>query len=145
MSSTLSRERPDESQRPDMRLLLDTVAFIWLVDGDPRLTESARAAITNSANAVYLSAASAWEIAIKHELGRLRLRLPPQEYVVEQRRLHRIDSLPISEEAALQVGKLPDVHRDPFDRLLVAQAIVEGLTIVTPDRLVGMYPVGVEW
>ena len=128
-----------------MRLLLDTVAFIWLVDGDPRLTESARAAITNSANAVYLSAASAWEIAIKHELGRLRLRLPPQEYVVEQRRLHRIDSLPISEEAALQVGKLPDVHRDPFDRLLVAQAIVEGLTIVTPDRLVGMYPVGVEW
>ena len=128
-----------------MRLLLDTVAFIWLVEGDPRLTESARATITNSANAVYLSAASAWEIAIKHELGRLRLRLPPQEYVVEQRRLHRIDSLPISEEAALQVGKLPGVHRDPFDRLLVAQAIVEGLTIVTPDRLVGMYPVGVEW
>ena len=128
-----------------MRLLLDTVTFIWLVDDNTRLVESARAAITDPANDLYLSAASAWEIAIKYELGRLRLRVPPHEYVVEQRRLHRIDSLPITEDAALQVGKLPALHRDPFDRLLVAQAIVEGLTIVTSDRLVSMYPVRVIW
>ncbi|MDE2717563.1 MAG: type II toxin-antitoxin system VapC family toxin [Chloroflexota bacterium] len=128
-----------------MRLLLDTVVFIWLVDGNTRLVESARAAITDPANELYLSAASAWEIAIKYELGRLRLRVPPHEYVVEQRRLHRINSLPITEESTLQVGKLPGLHRDPFDRILVAQAIVEGLTIVTSDRLVSMYPVRVIW
>ncbi len=128
-----------------MRLLLDTVAFIWLVDDDPRLAEKARTAVTDPNNETYLSSASAWEIAIKYELGRLRLRVPPQEYVVRQRQLHRIESLPITEEETLQVGKLPDLHRDPFDRLLVAQAIVGGLTIVTPDRLIGMYPVRVEW
>ena len=128
-----------------MRLLLDTVAFIWLAEGDARLMESGRAAISNPDNDIYLSAASAWEIAIKYDLGRLRLRVHPEEYVVEQRRLHRINSLSITEEATLQVGKLPSLHRDPFDRILVAQAIVEGLTILTPDRLIRMYPVRVRW
>ena len=128
-----------------MRLLLDTVAFIWLVDGSPRLAESTQTSIIDPTNDVYLSAASAWEIAVKHSLGRLPLRVPPEEYVVGQRQLHRIESLPITEEATLQVGKLPRLHRDPFDRLIVAQAIVEGLTVVTPDRLIGMYPVRVTW
>ena len=128
-----------------MRLLLDTVAFIWLIDGSSRLAESAKNTIIDPGNEVYLSAASAWEIAIKHGLGRLPLRVPPDRYVVEQRRLHRIDSIPITEVAALQVGKLPNLHRDPFDRLIVAQAIVEGMTVVTPDRLISMYPVRVAW
>ena len=128
-----------------MRLLLDTVAFIWLVEGSSRLSAPARESIIDSANNAYLSAASAWEIAIKHGLGRLPLRVPPEEYVVEQRRRHRIDTLPITEEAALQVDKLPNLHRDPFDRLIVAQAIVEGTIVVTPDRLISMYPVRIAW
>ena len=128
-----------------MRLLLDTVAFLWLAEDDARLSAVAREAIVDPANDVFLSAASAWEIAIKHGLGRLRLHMPPDEYVPEQRLLHRIETLGIDEDATLQVGKLPDLHRDPFDRLLIAQAIVHGLTIVTPDRLIRGYTVPILW
>ena len=128
-----------------MRLLLDTVAFLWLAEDDARLSAAAREAIVDPANDVFLSAASAWEIAIKHGLGRLRLHMPPDEYVPEQRLLHRIETLGIDEDATLQVGKLPDLHRDPFDRLLIAQAIVHGLTIVTPDRLIRGYTVPILW
>ena len=128
-----------------MRLLLDTVTFLWLAEDDAHLSAAARAAIIDPANDVFLSAASAWEIAIKHGLGRLRLGIPPDEYVPQQRRLHRIETLGIDEDATLQKGKLPDLHRDPFDRLLVAQAIVHGLTIVTPDRLIRDYPVPALW
>ncbi len=128
-----------------MRLLLDTVAFIWLVEGNARLSDSAQALIADPANEVYLSAASAWEIAIKYAIGRLFLRVPPEEYLPRQRRLHRVESLPVTETAALQVHKLPAHHDDPFDRIIVAQAIMEGLTIVTPDRQINRYPVRVEW
>lgn len=128
-----------------MRLLLDTAAFLWLAEDAPQLSEPARRGIADPANEVYLSAASSWEIAIKHGLGRLKLRMPPEDYVPLQRRLHRVGALPITEQATLQVGKLPDLHRDPFDRLIVAQAIVGGLTVVTPDRLVSGYPVPTLW
>ena len=128
-----------------MRLLLGTAAFIWLVEGDAKLSASMRGLVADSGNDVFLSAASVWEIVIKHGIGRLTLRVPPDEYVTEQRRLHRIESLAIGEAAALQVEKLPSVHRDPFDRIIVAQAIVEGLTIVTADPLVKAYPVPVVW
>lgn len=128
-----------------MRLLIDTAVFIWLVEGDARLSEPAQGLITDPANEVNLSAASAWEIAIKYSVGRLLLRVPPDEYVTGQRRRHRIETLPVSEEAALQVHKLPDYHRDPFDRIMIAQAIVGGLALVTPDRQITQYPVRVEW
>ena len=128
-----------------MRLLLDTSTFLWLVEGDPKLSTVAGEAIADAANDVFLSAASAWEIAIKHGLGRLHLQGSPEELVPQQRRLHRVDTLPITEDTTLQVGKLPSIHRDPFDRLLVAQAIVGGLTIVTPDRLIKAYPVPTLW
>ena len=108
-----------------MRLLLDTSAFIWLAEGEG-LSDAARDLIGDPTNEVYLSAASAWEISIKHSLGHLTLQAPPDEYVPQQRRLHRVEPLPVTEAAALQVGKLPGLHRDPFDRLIVAQAIVEG-------------------
>ncbi len=128
-----------------MRLLLDTATFLWLVEGDAKMSTAAGEAIADAANQVFLSAASAWEIAIKHNLGRLHLSGSPQEFVPQQRRLHRVDTLPITEDVTLQVGKLPDLHRDPFDRLIVAQAIVGGLTIVTPDRLITAYPVPTLW
>ena len=128
-----------------MRLLLDTVTFLWLAEGDPKLSDRARRLIVDPANEAFLSAASAWEIAIKHGLGRLHLRVAPPEYVPEQRRLHRIESLPISEEELLQVGKLPNLHRDPFDRVIVAQAIVHGMSVATPDDMIRKYPVRAVW
>lgn len=128
-----------------MRLLLDTVAFIWLAENDASLSQSARNLIDNPANELFLSAASVWEIAIKYSIGRLHLRVPPEEYISEQRRFHHIESLPIIETDALEVGKLPHIHRDPFDRLILAQAIVRGMGIVTNDRLIQMYSVPVLW
>jgi PIN domain nuclease of toxin-antitoxin system len=128
-----------------VRLLLDTAVFIWLVEGDARLSGPAQELIVDPSNEVYLSAASAWEIAIKYGIGRLILRVPPDEYVTAQRRLHRVESMPVGEEAALQVHKLPAHHRDPFDRIIVAQAIIEALVVVTPDRQIRQYPVRVEW
>jgi len=128
-----------------MRLLLDTATFIWTAEGHTKLSVAARSLIADASNELFLSAASAWEIAIKHELGRLDLRVPPDEYVWQQRQLHRIESLSIDEAAALQSAKLPNVHRDPFDRILISQAILGGMAIVTPDRLIRMYPVRTVW
>ena len=128
-----------------MRLLLDTATFIWLAEDHSKLSATARSLIADASNEVFLSAASAWEMAVKHDLGRLDLRVPPDEYVWQQRQLHRIESLSIDEAAALQLAKLPDVHRDPFDRILISQAILGGMVIVTPDRLIRMYPVRTVW
>lgn len=128
-----------------MRLLLDTVAFIFLAENDAELSQSARDLIHNPANELYLSAVSAWEIAIKYSLGRLELKVPPEEYVPEQRHRHRIEPLPISEGDALQVGKLPNLHRDPFDRLILAQAIVHDMAVVTNDSLMQRYAVPIVW
>ena len=128
-----------------MRLLLDTCTFLWLVDDHPSLTARARDAIIDPANDVYLSAASAWEIVIKHALGRLQLTLPVDDYLSRQRELHGIESLPIGEDATLALAKLPTPHRDPFDRILVAQAIMDGCSLVTPDPLIKAYPVSILW
>ena len=128
-----------------MRLLLDTCTFPWLVDDHPSLTARARDAIIDPANDVYLSAASAWEIVIKHALGRLQLTLPVDDYLPRQRELHGIESLPIGEDATLALAKLPTPHRDPFDRILVAQAIMDGCSLVTPDPLIKAYPVSILW
>ena len=128
-----------------MRILLDTCTFIWLAEGDPDLSSRAQEAIVDPSNEVYLSPASVWEIVIKQSLGRLELKLPAERYVPEQRHLHRVDTLAVTEEAALQLGKLPNHHRDPFDRLLVAQAVAEGCTIATPDPLIRRYPVSTIW
>lgn len=128
-----------------MRLLLDTVAFIFLAENNAELSQSARNVIDNPANDLFLSAASVWEIAIKYSIGRLELKVPPEEYVPEQRRLHRIEPLPISERDALQVSKLPNIHRDPFDRLILAQAIVQDMAVVTNDSLMQRYAVPIVW
>jgi PIN domain nuclease of toxin-antitoxin system len=94
---------------------------------------------------VFLSVASSWEIAIKTSLGKLRLKKPAWQMIPEQRNIHRIASLPIDEESTLQVEKIPHLHGDPFDRILVCQGIVHGLTILTPDPLISQYPVRVMW
>lgn len=126
-----------------MRLLLDTHVFLWYITADPRLPAAFRAAVQNPANEVYLSAASVWEAVIKYGLGKLPLPAPPAGYLPRQRDAHGIAALPIDEGAMAYLAGLPPFHRDPFDRLLVAQALQHGLTIVTVDAEVAAYPVPV--
>jgi len=128
-----------------MRLLLDTCTFLWIVGGAKELSSRARSAFADPANEVFLSAASAWEIAVKHRLGKLPLPAAPAEFVPAQRAAHGIEPLAVEEESALHIAKLPDLHRDPFDRMLVAQALVGGLVLVTPDDTIRRYPVRILW
>jgi PIN domain nuclease of toxin-antitoxin system len=94
---------------------------------------------------VFLSAASAWEIAQKHARGKLRVSEPPHRCISLEREARAIASLAIDEESTLHVARLPALHRDPFDRLIVSQAIVHGMTILTPDPLIAQYPARVIW
>ena len=128
-----------------MRLLLDTCTFLWIVADAPQLSPRARSLFQAPDNEVFLSAVSAWEIAVKHGLGRLPLPEPPARFVPAARDAHGIEPLALDEESVLQVGRLPDAHRDPFDRMLVCQAITHGLAILTPDPLVSDYPVRIVW
>lgn len=122
-----------------MKLLLDTHLLLWAA-GDPgRLSATATALISEPENELFFSAASLWEIAIKHSLGR-------PDFKVDARVLRRglldngYSELPIGSEHAVAIGSLPDIHKDPFDRILVAQATVEGITLLTADGLVAQYP-----
>ena len=128
-----------------MRLLLDTCTFLWILGGAKELSPRAREAFADPANEVYLSAVSGWEIAVKNRLGKLPLPAPPEEFVPAQRAAHGIEPLPLDEECALHVAKLPDLHRDPFDRMLVAQALVGGLVLLSPDEPIRQYPVRTLW
>ena len=128
-----------------MKLLLDTCTFLWLITDAPELSHTARERFANPANEVYLSAASAWEIGIKWRRGRLPLPQAATAFVPDQREGHGIVELPIDEESALHVTRLPDLHRDPFDRMLVSQAIVHGLVLLTPDPLIAQYPARTLW
>lgn len=128
-----------------MTLLVDTAAFLWWATGSSRLSKRAREALTDPGNEVHLSAASTWEIALKHALGKLPLPEEPETLIPRLRAGHRVDELPLSEAATLQLPKLPPLHRDPFDRMLVCQAIAHGMTLVTSDPVVRRYPVRTLW
>ncbi len=128
-----------------MRVLLDTHSFLWWVTDDPRLSPRAREIISNGENALFFSAASAWEIGVKARLGRLILSEPVAVFVPAQLALNAIEGLPIALNHALHVGSLPDHHRDPFDRMLVAQSQVENLPILTGDPLIAQYGVEAIW
>ncbi|MBI4887330.1 MAG: type II toxin-antitoxin system VapC family toxin [Acidobacteria bacterium] len=127
-----------------MRLLLDTCTFLWLAGGG-RLSAVSAAAIRDPSNEILLSAVSVWEIASEHRAGRLPLPEPPDRLIPARCRTRGIASLDFDEDSALQVLRLPALHRDPFDRMLISQAIAHGLAIVTPDPLVTQYPVRVIW
>jgi PIN domain nuclease of toxin-antitoxin system len=128
-----------------MKLLLDTCTFLWVITDAPALSAKARELFQSPEHDVYLSAGSAWEIGTKYSLGRLPLPEPPERFVPAMREAHAIEALPIDEESVLQVTRLPLLHRDPFDRLLVCQAIVHGMAVLTPDPLVSQYSVRVLW
>jgi PIN domain nuclease of toxin-antitoxin system len=128
-----------------MRALLDTHVFLWWISDDPRLSAHAREIITNGENTLFLSTASGWEIAIKAKLGRLKLPEPLEAFVPEQMALNAIESLPVQMSHALHVHTLPLHHRDPFDRLLVAQAQLDNLPILTADPQIALYAIRTVW
>jgi len=128
-----------------MRVLLDTRAFIWWVTNNSQLSDAARACIADSDNNVFLSTASAWEVVIKVNIGKLVLPEPPKSYIPSRLASNQFESLPIQMNHVLQVTALPNHHRDPFDRILIAQSQVEQMPILTADYLIVQYSVNVIW
>lgn len=126
-----------------MKLLLDTHVFLWFISGDKRLPKGMRDRIRDSDNEVYLSVVSLWEAIVKYQLGRLPLPQPPNIYLPVQRQKHQIASLSLDEASVSQLADLPQIHRDPFDRMLICQAMEHGLTIVTVDDTICAYPLPV--
>jgi PIN domain nuclease of toxin-antitoxin system len=128
-----------------LKFLLDTCTFLWIVSGSADLSDKARRLFTDPENEVYLSAASVWEMIIKNRLGKLPLPEPPQDFILKWRLRHHIKSMAIDESSVFQLTRLPEYHKDPFDRILICQAIAKGLIILTPDPLIIKYPIRVEW
>lgn len=128
-----------------MRLLLDTHCWLWMQVTPERFGERAGALVRDLDNELLLSAASSWEIAIKYGLGRLVLPEAPERYVPDRLHSSGVTPLPVQHDHALRVSSLPQHHRDPFDRLLVAQAQAEALTLLTVDRVFDAYDVAVRW
>ena len=126
-----------------MKILLDTCEFLWLMSGDPKLSPQVLSRILDTRNSVLLSTVSFWEISVKHGLGKLVLPEVPSSFATKQRELHRIESLGLDENSVAQLSGLPALHRDPFDRMLVCQALAHGLTLASSDPLIRQYPVGI--
>ena len=128
-----------------MRLLLDTHAFLWWVFDDPKLSRAARDLIADPGVEILFSAVNAWEIVIKARTGRLELPADVPGFVADQVRRNGFRVLPVELRHALRVHHLPDHHKDPFDRLLVAQGQVEVVPLVSCDPLMAVYEVETRW
>lgn len=128
-----------------MRLLLDTHTFLWFITADPKLSPAAERAIRDGSSQPLLSMASVWEIAIKVGTGRLPIPAPLKTFIPEQLRANRIGVLPIELRHTFEVAQLPLHHRDPFDRLLIAQAISEDVPLVSADSAFDAYPIQRLW
>jgi PIN domain nuclease of toxin-antitoxin system len=128
-----------------MKAILDTHTFLWWNTDDPQLSEVARRFISDGENELFLSAVSTWEIAIKCARGRLVLPENPGEYVANRMAIYRIQPLPIQISHTLRIYDLPDIHQDPFDRLLIAQSQMEDLPILTADTTIARYDVSIIW
>lgn len=126
-----------------MKILLDTHIFLWFISGDSRLSTDVREVIRTPDNEIYLSVVSVWESIVKYQLGKLPLPESPETYLPKQRNLHQIASLALDESSVAQLAKLPPLHRDPFDRMLICQAVKNGLIIATVDAAVRAYPISV--
>ncbi len=126
-----------------MRLLLDTHIFLWYISGDAKLPSTLRDHIREPDNEVYLSVVSVWEAIVKYHIGKLSLPEPAAQYLPKQRDRHRIASLALDEVSVARLEMLPLLHRDPFDRMLVCQALQHQLVIATVDGAIRQYPVTV--
>lgn len=128
-----------------LKLLLDTCTLLWLTAEPAKLTPAVASAIDATASELLFSDCSVWELCLKWEAGKLRLPQPPRTWVEEQMRRWHLAGLAIERHHLYRLSELPAHHRDPFDRLLVAQAIEGGMTIVTPDEPIRLYPVATLW
>jgi PIN domain nuclease of toxin-antitoxin system len=128
-----------------LRILLDTHSFLWWESDDRRLSAEARRTLSDGGNEIFLSVSSAWEIAIKAGLGKLDIPEGPELFVSSEIEANNFTVLSIDLRHALGVYDLPDIHRDPFDRILVAQARVEDMPILTTDPEISRYPVETVW
>jgi PIN domain nuclease of toxin-antitoxin system len=131
-----------------MNLLLDTCTFLWWIAEQPGVSAKAARALRDADNPCWLSVASLWEILVKCRAGRLDMDCGEQsvfDFLREQCRVNQIDLLPLLPDDIRHISRLPDIHRDPFDRLLICQSIERGLTLVTPDRHIQGYPIRTLW
>lgn len=128
-----------------MSILIDTCTLLWLQMEPGRIPKPLAQLLLKPDTRRFLSAAAAWEIAIKWSAGKLALPVPPDEFLKRARGEGLIESLPVSEAAALQVAKLPKMHGDPFDRIQISQAIEMGMALATPDPLIKQYAVRTIW
>lgn len=135
---SMIRYQPSRKAAP-LNLLLDTHVLIWALENNPTLLEPAREAIVDGENLIFVSAVSVWEISVKQAMGKLRV----PDNLIEDIQIHRFTSLDISHQQAQLAGRLPVIHQGPFDRMLIAQSILERLTIVTRDRIISKYDVKV--
>ena len=123
-----------------MKILLDTHIFLWLIDNDDRLKPEYLNQIKNPNNQVFLSVASVWECIIKYQIGKLTFPESPETYLPEKRKENLIKSLIVDEKSLHHLTQLPLLHKDPFDRLLIAQSLADNLTIMTEDNAILNYP-----
>jgi len=128
-----------------MRYLLDTHTFLWMDNNPAQLSPAAALLIQDSANALWLSIASVWEMQIKVQLGKLKLPLPLPTMIERQHQTNRVDLLPIALPHIVGLSDLPAHHKDPFDRMIVSQAITEGMRVISGDSQIARYPVEVVW
>ena len=128
-----------------MRAILDTHVILWWVTNNPQLSQAVRDIIADSENTLYLSVASSWEIIIKFNTGKLPLPEPPTKFIQSCLSVNRFENMAIDLHHVLQLNTLPDHHKDPFDRILIAQAQVENIPILTVDRMIIQYPVQTIW
>jgi PIN domain nuclease of toxin-antitoxin system len=124
-----------------MIILLDTCEFLWFISGNPKLPPKTKASAQDPDNVVFLSVVSLWEIIVKQNLGKLPLPKNASQYVTEQRKLHQIFSLDLSEPAVQMLESLPPIHRDPFDRMLICQAMAHEMRFATSDSTIAQYNV----
>ncbi len=128
-----------------MRILLDTHALLWWDDDPTKLSDTARAAIEEETNTVFISVVNAWEIQIKVQLGKLGLTKPLSDIIQTQQATNGFELLPVGLSHVFALDRLPFHHKDPFDRLLIAQAIHEDLTLISNDARFSRYPATVLW
>jgi PIN domain nuclease of toxin-antitoxin system len=128
-----------------LRVLLDTHSLLWLVTDDPRLSDTARNTFLDADNELLCSAVIGFEIAVKHSLGKLELAEPPRTFIENRIRNNALTPFPITMAHAVRVADLPFHHRDPFDRLLIAQALAEDLAVLSADEILSAYGIRRLW
>jgi len=128
-----------------VKILLDTCTFLWLASDANELSDHAKVLFQNTDNTVYMSCVSVWEIVVKNKLGKLPLPDAPEQFINEQCEKHFIETISLDNQSIFHLTELPTYHRDPFDRMLICQAIEHDFTLLTSDELITQYPVKTAW